>query len=242
MQLTTPIHSLFYGLTLPLRALKLIILHPILLFWSLLPIGITLAVSRLMIGALMNFVKQHLFQLLTHAGISPSSWGAWILLAVTQVLVFLLAAFSFSFIAGIIASPFNDFLAENTERFSTPPLLPPLHKNTFRYRVHLLRIDVAKTAAAGLATFLALIFSWVPVLNFAVMWTAFMLIAFQFISYPQTRRGLGFLEGLRFLLRNHFACLGFGISFAFLFAIPLVSSLALPLAVIGGTLLVARAA
>ena len=241
MHLTNGIRSLIYGLTLPLRAFKLIISHPILLFWSLLPIGITLAVSRLMIGAIQGFAKQHLFQLLSQAGINPASWGAWIILAVTQVLVFLLAAFSFSFIAGIIASPFNDFLAETTERFSTPPLPLPVHKNSLLYRAHLLKIDIAKTAAAGLATFLALIFSWVPVLNFAVMWIAFMLVAFQFISYPQTRRGLGFFEGLRFLLQNHFACLGFGVSFAFLFAIPLVSSLALPLAVIGGTLLVARA-
>jgi uncharacterized protein involved in cysteine biosynthesis len=69
---------------------------------------------------------------------------------------------------------------------------------------------------------------------------AFLLVMFHYI-YPQTRRGLGFRYGLGFLWRHAYACLGFGASISFLFAIPFASSFALPLAVVGGTLLVARA-
>ncbi len=69
----------------------------------------------------------------------------------------------------------------------------------------------------------------------------FLLVTFQFVSFPQTRRGEGVLDGIRFLGRNFWVSLGFGMSIAFLFALPLVSTLALPIAVVGGTLLYAHA-
>ncbi len=98
-----------------------------------------------------------------------------------------------------------------------------------------------KAVAATCVTIMALIFSWIPVLNLFAFALAFLLITFQYISYPQTRRGIGFREGARFLRLHPFACLGFGLSVSFLFAIPVVSAFVLPVAVVGGTLLVARA-
>jgi uncharacterized protein involved in cysteine biosynthesis len=115
-----------------------------------------------------------------------------------------------------------------------------VRKPSFTAKLRLILIDLGKSVAAAVATFGAILLSWVPVLNFAAFALAFLLVCFQYISYPQTRRGQGIREGLKFLLHHPFACLGFGASLTFLFSIPLVSSLCFPMAVVGGTLLVAR--
>jgi uncharacterized protein involved in cysteine biosynthesis len=66
-------------------------------------------------------------------------------------------------------------------------------------------------------------------------------VCFQYTSYPQTRRQERLGHGVWFLLRHAWACSGFGATITLLYAVPFVSSLALPVAVVGGTLLVARA-
>ena len=50
------------------------------------------------------------------------------------------------------------------------------------------------------------------------------LLCFQYLSYPQARRGLGIFKSIAFLFKFPFACLGFGGAVSLLFAIPLISS------------------
>lgn len=238
MSIFMRLHSFWFGLTLPIRAFRFIFSHPVLVFWSVLPIGLTLLLSGFLIKSLQEWAQQRLLILLTGWGLSPEGWLAWIALAFSQILLFLVAALSFSFVAGIAAAPFNDFLAENTERWASPKLSPvPQSRGWLR----LVGLDVVKTIIATAAMIVAFALSFVPVIGFVAVGAIFLLMTFQYISYPQTRRGHGLGEGFRFIARHLFACLGFGLGFTFLFSIPLVSSLALPLAVVGGTLLVARA-
>jgi CysZ protein len=156
------------------------------------------------------------------------------------VALLIAGAVTFSLVATIVASPFNDFLAEAAEPFAEPPL-PAVVTRGWRHQLRLLRIDLLKSALAGLTTLLALLLAWVPGLNLLVFALAFLMVTFQFISYPQTRRGVTVRGGLAFLWRHAWACAGFGLVISALFSLPLIASLALPLAVVGGTLLVARA-
>ena len=71
---------------------------------------------------------------------------------------------------------------------------------------------------------------------------ALLLLTFQYVSYPQTRRGENLGTSLAFLGRHFWACLGWGASMTVLFMIPLLSAFMLPIAVVGGTLLYARSA
>jgi uncharacterized protein involved in cysteine biosynthesis len=116
-----------------------------------------------------------------------------------------------------------------------PPELP------WTAKIRLIGIDLVKSVFAGIAAIIALLVSWIPGLNLIAFFVSFLLIAFQYVSYPQTRRNLPLREGLAFLRRHTFACAGFGLAMSLLFAIPVVSAFCLPLAVVGGTLLVARA-
>jgi uncharacterized protein involved in cysteine biosynthesis len=226
--------SFVFGLTLPFHAATLVLRSPALLAASLGPWLVSLAldvwVIHRMQEGLQGWIQGHL-----------SGTLGWVAVALSWVALLIVGALAFTFIAGIVALPLNDYLAELTERRATPALAST-GSISWTGRARLLSIDLFKTVCALCLSGLALILSWVPVLNLAGAMLAFLLVAFQFLSYPQTRRGQGLLAGALYLGHNFWACLGFGISFAFLFAIPLVSSLGLPLAVVAGTLLYARGA
>ncbi len=232
--------SFLYGFTLPWRAAKLIYSKPSLVFLSVLPVGITLVLYVFILSKLQGLAKEGLLEYFKLWGWDPNGWVAWSVLGVSKILLFLVSALSFSLVSSMTSSPFNDFLAEKTERWSEPPLRST-RALSWKEKLGLIGIDLAKTGAATLATLFAILFSWIPILNLVSFIFAFLLITFQYVSYPQTRRGEKIFQGLRFLGKHFYSSLGFGFVFSFLFAVPILSSFCLPLAVVGGTLLYARA-
>ncbi|MEK6580351.1 MAG: EI24 domain-containing protein [Bdellovibrionota bacterium] len=236
----SPFFSFWFGLTLPLRSLGVILNSPRLMVWSLFPITLTLALYYYLIRHIQTAAEAGITAYFNSLGWNPQGWGTLGLVILTKVLILVLGAFTFSAAAGILSSPFNDFLAEAAEPLATPPL-PAVKAGTFSIRLRLIGIDILKTLFATALTWASILVSWIPILNLMALMMTFLLVCFQFISYPQTRRGEGIGPGVQFLFRHLFSCLGFGAAFTFLFAIPIVSSFAIPLAVVSGTLLYARA-
>lgn len=232
--------SLVYGLKLPWESVRLLFRKPSLILWSLLPLAITVVLYGFLISSLQDWAQLQIRFWLETWGVRPEGWLAWSFTLLVKLVVFFAGAFTFAFAAGIAASPFNDFLAEATERWAEPPL-PSVPPSPWAAQLRLIGIDIAKTFAATVATVAAILLSWVPIVNLVAFALACLLLTFQFVSYPQTRRGVGIGEGLLFLWKHAYACVGFGGVMSVLFALPLVSILALPVAVIGGTLLTARA-
>jgi CysZ protein len=201
--------SFWFGFTLPLTAARVIFRNPKLIFWSLLPIALTLTLYILVLGRLQEAAQQGMAAYLASWGLGAEGWAAWALLLVTRIVLILIGAVTFSLVASIVASPFNDLLAEAAEPYSNPPL-SAVAPQDLGHKLRLVGVDLAKTVAAAVATVFALLLSWVPVLNVAAFVLAFLLICFQYVSYPQTRRAVGLGEGLRFLWRHAYACAGFG--------------------------------
>jgi len=233
------IKSFWYGFTLPALAFKKIISQPKLIFWSLLPTLITLLLFSVFVSEMQTQTKGLVNHSLSMWGMNPDGWLAFILLLLSKVLLFFISALTFSFVANIVACPFNDFLAEQTESYTTPPL-PRVASRSIPEKLGLIGVDLVRSLTATGINLVALLFSWVPFLNVLALVITFLVISFQFTSYPQTRRGQGFASGVSFLREHFFACLGFGAIFTLLFSVPILSSICLPLAVVGGTLLVAR--
>ena len=173
-------------------------------------------------------------------GFGPDSWIGWFFVLSGKMILWMVAALTFIFTSSIVASPFNDILAKRSEEFTETPL-PPVTNKSLKQNVQLIGIDLFKTVTAFIAAVFAIIFCWVPVVNVFAFILAFLLVTFQYISYPQTRRSIGLREGAKFLWNHIYACTGFGAILSFLFAIPFLSSFVLPIAVVGGTLLAARA-
>jgi CysZ protein len=238
--MTLRLNSFLYGLTLPILAFKKIISQPKLVFWSLLPIGITLGFYHLFVSEMQNQMRALVGRSMAIWGMDPQGWLAFFLLLLSKLLLLFVSALTFSFVATIVACPFNDFLAEQSESCAVPPL-SKVGRRTLSEKLRLLGLDLLRSLLATGVNLVALLFSWVPFLNFLALLITFLVISFQFTSYPQTRRGLGMAEGVAFLWRHTYACLGFGAVFTLLFTFPILSSVCLPLAVVGGTLLVARA-
>jgi CysZ protein len=233
-------NSFLLGFLLPWKALRLILSTPRLLVWSVIPVLLTGSIYVLLIlktqAAVLGFLGDYL---VTH-GMNPSGWAMTLAQIVIRISLLIVGAISFAFIATLVSVPFNDFLAEAAESAATPSL-PAVHSGGFPWRLRLLAIDTAKTLAAMGVGIIAILVSWVPVINFLALLISLLLVCFQFISYPQSRRGQGVLTGTQFLFKYLYSSLGFGAAITALFAVPLVSCFFLPIAVVGGTLLFARA-
>ncbi len=192
------------------------------------------------ISQLQDWAIMHLKECAARLGFGPGSWRGWSFILFGKIILWMVAALTFIFISSIVASPFNDILAERAEKFTEVPL-PPVTKKSFKQHIKLIGIDLFKTATAFSAAVFAIVLFWLPVVNIFAFILAFLLVTFQYISYPQTRRSISIRQGAKFLWHHIYVCTGFGAVFLFLFAIPFLSSFVLPLAVVGGTLLSARA-
>jgi CysZ protein len=204
----------------------------------LIPVGLTLLLYGWGFFALQRLAAESVSHLLQSWG-----WTSWIITMIewlSRIMVVLAGALTFTFASTLISSPFNDFLAEAAEPFGTPPL-PPVPSQGLTYKIRLLWLDLVKTGASLVLSLAALVITWVPLLNIVGFVLVFLVMAFQYVSYPQTRRGLTLFQSLPFLRKNFFACVGFGAVVSILFSIPFLSVLALPVAVVSGTLLVAGA-
>ncbi len=232
--------SLWFGLTLPYRALRLIFVNKSLLFWSILPLVLTFILFIYGISQLQDWAVALLQESVAGLGFGPDSWIGWFFVLSGKMILWMVAALTFIFTSSIVASPFNDVLAERSEKFTEIPL-PPVTKKSLKQNIQLIGIDLFKTVTAFIAAVFAIIFCWIPVVNIFAFILAFLLVTFQYISYPQTRRSIGLREGAKFLWHHIYACTGFGAILSFLFAIPFLSCFVLPIAVVGGTLLAARA-
>ncbi len=234
------IHSLWFGLTLPYRALKLIFINKSLLFWSALPLALTFILFIYGISQLQDWAISLLQEYVASLGVDPAGLIGRFFMLSGKMILWMVAALTFIFTSSIVSSPFNDVLAERSEGVTEVPL-PPVTKKSLKAHVKLIGVDLLKTAIAFIAAVFAIIFCWVPVVNIFAFILAFLLVTFQYISYPQSRRSIGLRQGAKFLWRHIYACTGFGAILTFLFAIPFLSSFILPLAVVSGTLLAARA-
>lgn len=225
--------SFFFGISLPFRSALLIAAHPRLLFWSMFPIAIGLAFYIWVLAGVKTLVMGWISS-------QFAGWLAAILLTATWIFMVLIGVFCFTIVVTIIASPFNDFLAESAEPLAAPPL-PPVPGSGLGYKVRLLMIDIFKSLLAGVMAIITLVMSWAPGLNIIAAFMTLLLVAFQFLTYPQTRRGEGIAQGIRFIFAHIFSVTGFGLITTLLFSVPFLTAFMIPIAVVGGTLLYARA-
>ncbi len=233
------LRSFWFGLFCPLAALRIIFRDPKVLFFSAFPITITLALYIYLFQIINNYLYGLLGPILGGIGGNVSYWLFPIVMFLTKIIILLVSGMTFSLCANLIACPFNDFLAEAAEPHTdlVSRLVP---SPNWRQRFRLVRIDLFKTITAIVAFVISFLVSWAPVLNIIVPILTSLIIAFQYISYPQTRRGEGILKGIQFLQRNFIASWGFGIAASFLLSIPVVSAFFLPLVIIGGTILYSK--
>lgn len=167
-------------------------------------------------------------------------WIIWPLLVVMFALV---SGYLFTSVALLIASPFNNLLAEKAEELFTgkpvDALEGPLAALLSVPRA-ILR-ELAKLLYYLPMALLVLILSFVPGINLLAPLLWFLLGAWmmsvQFVDYPVDNHQLGFAEVKAAVARRRLSSLGFGGIVALCASIPIVNFFVVPAAVVGATLL-----
>ncbi len=229
--------DLIYGAIIPFRALDLIFSSPRLLLLSILPV-------LLSVGIIALFFYLGVTRLSTWAALQFHQWT----LGAGNVLMYgfiILSAIVLAYcciqavgmILSLIASPLNDLLAKQTE---INLKVNPHPETNLSDWMSLMFLDARKTI---LSLCLLVVFSvglLIPGLNILFFLATALLNAFTFITYPQSRRHMGVIAALQWMKGNFASCLGFGILIGLLFGAPLINLFALPVAVVGGTMLYFR--
>lgn len=172
-------------------------------------------------------------------------WLSWLLWPLFAFLIFFTVFYTFTFIANIIASPFNSILAEKTEAMikgqslSDTPSFPVWH--TVKKS---LSSELSKIFYILKWSVIILIISFIPVINlFApLLWLIFgaWMLAMEYMDYPMSNHGHYFKEINKQVTTDKFLSLGFGLGVFMFTSIPLLNFLAMPAAVTGATALWVR--
>lgn len=229
-----------------LDSAKLVMSKKDLLGLSILPLLITIGIYLFTFHALFDFLGASIDERVNAWRPENTPWLetfvgllAPLFKLVAALVLGLLGAVTFSFTTSIFCLPFNDFLAEKTENHILISSVPSQEKGKVAFLKHLW-IDLWKTVIAGALSLLLFVLSWIPLVHFVTVPLLFILVTFPFISFAQTRRGIGVAKSFRQIFDFWPFYLGLGAVLSLGFAIPIISSIFLPLAVIAGTILQSR--
>ena len=177
-----------------------------------------------------------------------TAWYWHVLLWLSRILFWLIVLvvvyFIFTPVALLIASPFNDRLAEHVERAAgfaiedDRPLLTMIASE-----VLFAIFCEAKRLAIAIGVFLALLplnllpgIGSVAYAAICFAWASWS-VAAQFTGYAADRRHLGIREGWRLLRSNPSLTAGFGVVTAGLMMVPFLNVFIVPVGAVGGTFL-----
>lgn len=168
-------------------------------------------------------------------------WLSGLLWALFIIALMLISVYSFTFIANLIAAPFNGLLAEQVELYLTGKTdlpstsliilvkdIPRSIGRQLRYlgyflpRALLILMLFLIPAGQIIATPLWFLFN---------AWT----FALQYLDYPMDNHRVGFSEMRRQLQQHRLTSLGFGTTIVLLTMIPIVNLFIMPAAVAGAT-------
>lgn len=241
----------FVSLTVFPAAMRLLTRTPALWKWSLPPIVLSLMVVLILFHFIRQGIDHFLSEFLIQFFFAKILASFPLILSITTslfhlfstLLTIFLFSITFSWIFILLSIPFCDPLANATEKaLGIHPSFDKNFKPLSGFRIFW--IDFKKSICVLLLQVLTLVFCliffWIPGIQILAFLVNSGLMAFQFLSYPQTRRGLGLRESFQALQENPILYLSFGIFISILYLIPYLSSFLTPIAVIAGTILYAK--
>ncbi len=164
----------------------------------------------------------------------------WVLAPLAYVLGILIGALVFSYAATVIASPFLGILSARVTLLATGQA-PSSQLNTAAMIAATLGREGRKLLYHLPRVLMVFLFTLLPVINVVapIVWFAFgaWIMAVQFVDYAPENEDIDFRAALSTLKQHRAAALGFGAPTALAMAIPIVNIVAVPVAVVGGTLL-----
>jgi len=188
-----------------------------------------------------------------------ASWYAWLWVGPAKAALALLGALIFAFLAGVVlltsflvanvlASPFLDVLASRVERIETGDVRDDSASGLIGSAAEVLRAlreelrrAVFFLAVVGALVALGFLIPGAQLLTGpAIAVFAVFFLPLDYASYTLDRRRYSFRQKRRWLLSNKPSAMGFGGAAFLICWVPGLNFLAMPLLVVGGTLLALR--
>ncbi len=168
-------------------------------------------------------------------------WLLWPLFALTFVLIIF---YTFTVVANLIASPFNDLLAQKVEQLLGGQLLEERSSNWTQIIKGVgpaLMGEGRKIVYFLLRVVPLLVLFVIPGLNVIApfLWLLFSawFLALQYVDYPMGNHNIPFNKQTDHLKQQRMTALGFGGALTLMMMIPLLNFVAMPAAVAGATIL-----
>jgi len=209
------------------------------------PLSINIALFSIAIFILFSMFDQWMQSLLPDF---PSwlswleDWIMWLIWPLFASMILFVVFYSFTFVANLIASPFNSLLAEKVEfMLKGQPL-----EQTPSYPVPSM-IKQSLISEAGKLFYLLkwsavlLLISFIPVINIIAppLWIIFgaWMLALEYLDYPMSNHGHYFKDINKQAASQKTLSFGYGCGAFLLTSIPIVNFIAMPAAVAGATAL-----
>ena len=208
--------------------------HPALRLFVIVPLLVNIIIFASLLGFTFSFLGRTINEWMAAlpGWLGFLEWIIWPLL----VAVFgLIAGYTFTAVALLIASPFNNLLAEKAEELLTGQPVDALEGPLAAL------LSVPRALLRELAKLAYYIPSFVPGVNLAAPLLWFLLgawmMSIQFVDYPVDNHQLGFAAVKSAVARKRLSSLGFGGVVALCAGIPVINFFVVPAAVVGATLL-----
>lgn len=232
------------GFKYPFRGLKFLFVHAGMLKYVMIPISINCVLSLVFLCIAILKMGWLIERFVPRVDAFYGEILFYILAFLLVVAVFLFTVCIAVLVGNIILSPFNELLSEKTEFIYTGI------KNDAPFSVIAVIKDFSRSAKAELGRiglfvfgFLALLLlNLVPVIGQAVnavvapLYTMFFL-GWEYLDYSMERKRMTFGEKRKTVFKNAMPLLGFGAGTMLFLLIPFAGLLAIPVCVVGGSLL-----
>ena len=237
------VRRFFFGLAAPFRGARFLLAHRALWGWSF-------ALAAISLGAFVLIASQFVplsARALQHVWAEPD--GGWLvpLWSVARVLfgvVFVAASYLAALIVSrVVAAPLYDKLSEGVERRVSPTEDEPsswrqlLADSAQGVRHTLANLALSLLVGLGIALLSSLSGPAAPIVGGALggAWSV-TVAALEFTDFSMSRRRLAYRAKWRFARAHLPTFVGLGAGTYALLAVPLLNLLAMPVAVVGGTL------
>ena len=222
-----------------------LIFHRELRVYLIVPLLVNIVLFLMLTGALVHYFSSIIESVLAYlpSFLEPLAWIAWIVMGILLLVVY---GYSFNMITNIVAAPFYGMLAAEAERILTgvtPPeeSIPAMMRRTLGRELCKLWYFFNR----GIVIILIMILvgtltAAIPILNLlapmiGAAWSAWSM-SIQYADYAADNHALPFKPLRECLWKKKFSSLGFGGIITLCSVIPVINIVAIPVAVVGGTI------
>ncbi|HEU0184360.1 MAG TPA: EI24 domain-containing protein [Blastocatellia bacterium] len=226
---SNPLYHIVWGVRFFFSGLRTLVRNPALLSLSMIPMLLTLALlmglimgAALIVGWLIGDAVRSELRIAAQA----------LMFALTLVIAY----FLYLPVARVLLAPFAEALSRKTRAISSGRAAPKNNQRWARAMWEGLKLVIFQIAVALVALALGLAFP--PVGAPVGIAVAIFLGGLDFFDIPLSTRGLRLRNKLGVIWRNKSLALGFGAAAYMMLLIPVINMLALPVGVVGATLLI----